>query len=491
VLHLFSVIEILGGETESMRKDSQGKARLPWGDSVNMLWSVMRFLLLILPWLATCMGTAGGAFALAPFSADVTVPIGHGMMGGLWKSKSIADPLYAKGVVLLGGEKPVVIVSVDWCEIRNQSFDRWREALAKAAGTTRERVLVSAIHQHEAPITDLEAQRILERRGLKGSICDLAFHEQAVGRVVAAIKKSLVQPRSFTHVGLGQAKVEKIASNRRYVLPDGKISFGRGSASGRNVLAANAPEGTIDPWLKTISFWNGDQALASLSTYAVHPMSYYRTGEVSADFPGIARDQRQKETPDCLQIYFSGASGNVTAGKYNTGDRKNRAVLASRLHKAMGEAWRTTRRIPVKEIGFRNAKLSLNPRNHSGFTTKDLEAKLVKDANPWHQCLAALGLSWRQRCERAQPVDIPVLDFGVAQMLLLPGESYVEYQLAAQKMRPGSFVWVAGYGEGGTGYIPTEKHWEEKDSNLGDWCWVHPGAEKRMLQAIREALVKP
>ena len=451
----------------------------------------MRFIPSIFVWLYTYLGIVAAPFSIVTFSADVTVPIGHGMMGGLWKAKSVADPLYAKGVVVLGGEKPVVLVSVDWCEIRNESFDRWREALAKAAGTTRERVFVSAIHQHEAPITDLEAQRILERRKLNGSICDLSFHEKAVQRVVTALIQSLKEPQRFTHLGLGKAKVEKIASNRRYILPDGKVSFGRGSASGRNVLAANAPEGTIDPWLRTISFWNGEQAIAALSTYAVHPMSYYRTGEVSADFPGMARDQRQKETPACMQIYFSGASGNVTAGKYNTGDRKNRTVLASRLHQAMELAWKNTLLTPVKKIGFRNAKLNLKPRNHSGFTTKDFEAKLIKDANPWQQCLAAMGLSWRQRCERGQPVDIPVLDFGVAQMLLLPGESYVEFQLAAQKMRPNSFVWVAGYGEGGTGYIPTEKHWEEKDGNLGDWCWVHPGAEKLMIRAMGEVLKKP
>ncbi len=467
------------------------KTSLRMTNLANMLCSDMRFIPSIFVWLCTYLGIMAAPFSIVTFSADVTVPIGHGMMGGLWKAKSVADPLHAKGVVVLGGEKPVVLVSVDWCEIRNESFDRWREALAKAAGTTRERVFVSAIHQHEAPITDLEAQRILERRKLNGSICDLSFHEKAVQRVVTALIQSLKEPQRFTHLGLGKAKVEKIASNRRYILPDGKVSFGRGSASGRNVLAANAPEGTIDPWLRMVSFWNGEQAIAALSTYAVHPMSYYRTGEVSADFPGMARDQRQKETPACMQIYFSGASGNVTAGKYNTGDRKNRTVLASRLHQAMELAWKNTLLTPVKKIGFRNAKLNLKPRNHSGFTTKDFEAKLIKDANPWQQCLAAMGLSWRQRCERGQPVDIPVLDFGVAQMLLLPGESYVEFQLAAQKMRPNSFVWVAGYGEGGTGYIPTEKHWEEKDGNLGDWCWVHPGAEKLMIRAMGEVLKKP
>ena len=203
-------------------------------------------------------------FKIATFSADVTVPIGHGMMGGLWKSKSVADPLFAKGVVLIGGEKPVVFVSVDWCEIRNASFDRWREELALAAGTSREHVLVSAIHQHEAPVTDLDAQQILNRRNLAGSICDLAFHEKAVRRVASSLRIAMDKKQRITHLGLGRAKVEKIASNRRYVLPDGKISFGRGSSSGRNVLAAKAPEGTIDPWLKTISFWNEDRPIVAL-----------------------------------------------------------------------------------------------------------------------------------------------------------------------------------------------------------------------------------
>ena len=85
-------------------------------------------------------------------------------------------------------------------------------------------------------------------------------------------------------------------------------------------------------------------------------------------------------------------------------------------------------------------------------------------------------------------MDVPVVDFGVAQLLLLPGEIYVEYQLAAQQMDPNVLVLVAGYGDGATGYIPTEKHWEEGDPNLDDWCWVHPGAEQSVLKAIRSVL---
>src|SRR5436305_14486445 len=86
---------------------------------------------------------------LARFSADVTPPIGHPCMGGGIKpAEKIDDPLFANGFVLFGDGKPVVVVAIDWCEIRNDAYERWRSALAEAAGTARERVLVSCLHQN-------------------------------------------------------------------------------------------------------------------------------------------------------------------------------------------------------------------------------------------------------------------------------------------------------------------------------------------------------
>src|SRR5690606_4823642 len=123
-------------------------------------------------------------FRLARFSADVTIPPGHPCMGGgVEPAREVLDPLLARGVVLLGGDRPVVIASVDWCEIRNDAYDAWRTALAEAAGTSRDRVLLSSIHQHDAPVADLGAERLLRARGAAGSVCDPAFHEQAVRRV--------------------------------------------------------------------------------------------------------------------------------------------------------------------------------------------------------------------------------------------------------------------------------------------------------------------
>ena len=184
---------------------------------------------------------------LATFSADVTVPAGHGMMGGAWVSKTVADPLEAHGLVLLGsGMKPVVFVAVDWCEIRNDALARWQQVLAEAAGTEADRVMVCAVHQHDAPVADLAAEWILRKRNAQGSVCDPAFHEVAVQRVGTALRKSLASARPVTHLGLGAAQVERIASNRRYLAPDGSVRFDRTSST-RDPVARDAPKTSSIP----------------------------------------------------------------------------------------------------------------------------------------------------------------------------------------------------------------------------------------------------
>ncbi|MEO8429557.1 MAG: hypothetical protein ABI651_20885, partial [Verrucomicrobiota bacterium] len=222
--------------------------------------------------------------------------------------------------------------------------------------------------------------------------------------------------------------------------------------------------------------------------YATHPMSYYGKGGVSSDFVGLARERRQKDDLSVAQIYASGCSGNVTAGKYNDGSPSNRPVLADRIYQAMASACKATERHPMERSEFRSVSLRLEPRNSPGFTLEDLRRRLAPESKPFDQCLAALGLSWRKRAEAGRAIDVPVVDFGIAQLLLLPGESYVEYQLLAQQLRPDSFVMVAGYGECAPGYIPIERAWTEGDTNLRDWCWVASGSEARMNNAIKAAL---
>jgi hypothetical protein len=97
-----------------------------------------------------------------------------------------------------------------------------------------------------------------------------------------------------------------------------------------------------------------------------------------------------------------------------------------------------------------------------------------------------LGLSWASRLDR--PIEVASIDFGPAQYLLLPAESFVEFQLAAQKLRPDQFVVVAGYGECAPGYIPTEDARAEGYVEEHGYCWVSAGAEASLRAAMAKAL---
>ena len=287
------------------------------------------------------------------------------------------------------------------------------------------------------PICDLTAQRLLDQYGLKGWNCDPAFHETAVQRTAAALRQALKSPRRVTHYGIGQAKVEQLASNRRVVRPDGTITWERGSASGD---IFHAPEGEVDPWLKSISLWDGNTPVLVWSCYAIHPMSYYGKGGVSADFPGMARARRQADDPAVFQIYFTGCAGDTTAGKYNTGARGQTArCWPSGSTARWRRPGRRRSRHPLKQVEYRVADLHLPARSTGKFTIEAMQATLANtNATRWQRIEAALGLSWRQRVDQGRGIDVPCLDLGKGAVLfaILPAECFVGYQLAAQRLRP-------------------------------------------------------
>jgi hypothetical protein len=391
---------------------------------------------------------------LATFACDVTPPIGHPLCGGwILPARVVDDPLRALGVVLLGMGQPVVLCAVDWVGIRNDAHLAWRRALARAAHTVPEKVALQCVHPHNAPFADLEADRLLEAaKGAPRSL-ELRFFERTMERTAAAVKAALARTGPFTHIGTGQAKVEKVASNRRVIGPDGKVKYWRGSAT-PDPKARAEPEGLIDPWLKTLSFWNGAKPLAALHYYATHPMSYYGDGRVSSDFCGLARQKRQEDEPHVVQVYFTGCAGNIAAGKYNDGAHANRPVLRDRIYTAMVAAWKATARHPVKGWDWRTEPVKLPARREKSFGAEE-SRRVLHDPKqpPARRGNAAYQLAWLKRL--ARPIDLTCLDLGKAQVLHLPGEPFIEYQLKAQKLRRDSFVCVAGYGDDGPGYLPT------------------------------------
>ena len=435
--------------------------------------------------LTPALQAATSGFRLATFQAAITPAPGAPIYTGT--ARSIVDPLEARGIVLRGAGKPLVIVSLDWCEVRNRSYDLWREQLAAAAGTTRERVLVSCVHPHDAPYTDLDAQQLLDAAHSPHRLCDPAFERECAARTAEAIRRASSQP--VTHIGTGEVQVREVASNRRYVLPGGKVSFGRTSAT-RDPRIRAMPEGLIDPALTAISFWNESRPVAALYSYSTHPMSYYGQGDVSADFPGIARRRMQAETPEVFTIYFSGASGDTMAGRYNDGSPGNRATLAGRLHEAMSSAWKRTQRTPLRDVSFHNAPLTFQPRKDPNYSLEAMRRLLDSPSTPRRERLdAALGISWLQRLQRRQPIDVPAIHLGPAAIVLVPAEAFVQYQLWARQAGSPRTVMTLGYGECAPGYIPTSAAVAEGYDD--HYSWVDfDSCEVALRQAIKQALAR-
>lgn len=431
---------------------------------------------------ANAQGVKDAGLQLATFDVNATPPVG---------SQLTYDPmindwdlgLRAKGIVLIGAGKPIVMCAIDWIGIANDSHDEFVRALAEAAGTTPERVVVHTLHQHDAPESDFGAEKLMKEAGMDPICFEGSYARNLIDRLGDAVRASLKKAQPITHIGTGQARVYNVASNRRLVGADGKIKATRMSATKDSAMRAE-PEGLIDPMVSLVSFWNADKPVAVLSYYATHPQSYYRTGVANPDFVGIARFMRQLAVPAALQVHFNGAGGNITAGKYNDGAKENRLILAGRLADGMKRAWESTKREPItaNSVKWSVEPLAFKPSAHI-LSLAEMKAKPAS-----YQANNMSKLVFLERVKAGKKIDLACLSIGNVRILHLPGEPFIEYQLAAKAERPDLFVTVAGYGDYATGYIGTAIGYTQGGYETGEASGVTADAEKTLMTAIHKLL---
>jgi len=427
---------------------------------------------------------------IALFEVDVTPPLGTALcQGGIKPADRIVDPLTCRGIVLLAEPHPLVLCAVDWLGIGNGGYRDWQLALAKAAKTTRERVSVHTVHQHDTPGHDTTVGMMLESVGLPNAMYNQAFAQTALERVAEAVRKAVARPRAVTHMGTGVGQVYAVASNRRILGPDGKVKHIRLSKS-FDPLVRSEPEGLIDPMLKLVSFWNGDKPVASLTYYATHPQSHYGNGGVSWDFPGLARVMREQELPRVAHIHFTGAAGNIAAGKYNDGTPENRPVLARRLADGMAHAFANTIRHPIDARSFEYRVLPVAlPVREDLLDVDTLRATLhSRRATVRQRITAARDLAWVERCQAGDwPIELTALRAGSTWIVGTPGELCIEYQLAALKMRPKDTICLAAYADYAPGYICPAIAFEQGGYEPTA-SRTSPAVEKVFLKALRKLL---
>lgn len=452
-----------------------------------------------------------GSLRLGVFQVDATPPLGTPVAYAL--ARKIEDPLTARGVVLLGAGQPIVLCAVDWIGIANGGHDVWRESLARAVGTSVDRVTVHALHQHDAVRCDFSAEELLAPQGLAGKRFDVPFVRKTIANAAQAAKASIDKAMPVTQLGVGEARVEKVASNRRILGPDGRVAIARSSSyripepilsrlneeakrqgyelsASRVEEALAAPEGVIDPMLKMLTFFHGDRPLVSLSYYATHPQSYFGKGDVTSEFVGLARAEVEREHAGLTLVHFNGASGNVAAGKYNDGTPEARVALTQRMADGMRRAWEATKRVALTaaDCEWRVHPVRLPVARH--LDADHLRAALEDPQRSESERMSAASkLAFVLRMQRGSPIELTCLRLGNVYVVHMPGELFVEYQLAAQQMRPSDTVCMAAYGDYGPGYIGTEiaysqGGYETQPSSSN----TSPQVERVLMQGLRALL---
>src|ERR1035437_3167168 len=331
--------------------------------------------------LATCLvvwfawSAAAAPLRVATFRCDVTPWPGEALV---WTAKlvKVEEPLLAKGIVLEDGTNRYVLCAIDWCLLANDSELSFRKALATAAGTDPVRVAVQCIHQHAAPYADEGAHRLLDAAPTPLPHLSPKYLDAVRALLAGAAQEAVTHLEPFDRVGIGQAKVERVASARRIRDEKGQM-LTHWSSSAKDPKMAAAPEGPIDPWLKTITLARGNKPLVRLHYYATHPQTFCCDGRASADFVGLAREAVERQDK-VFQIYFTGCSGDVTAGKYSDGSPQAQAELAQRLKAGMLASIAKTRYAPAKQLVWRTQLVALPLRGAKDQVTAQSRAWLEK-----------------------------------------------------------------------------------------------------------------
>ena len=262
-------------------------------------------------------------FRVATFSVDATPPLNFPIHEG--SAKRIVERQSARGIVLLGAGDPIVLATVDWVGISGDARDEWHAILADAADTTPDRISLHVVHQHEAPRASFApASELLTRFGIRYSSTEdekgqIEWFHSIMAESGKAVKEAIKHSVEITDIGTANVRVDRVASQRRILGSDGKVSLIRlsnprqpththarmqrqGALYGYRISpdyeeeARNQPEGLIDPNLKTLYFFGGQAVVAVLSFYATHPQFTTGTGMITSDFVGVVRRKREAET---------------------------------------------------------------------------------------------------------------------------------------------------------------------------------------------------
>lgn len=425
--------------------------------------------------------------------ADITPPLGmyDGRNGN--RAEQIDAPVTVRVIYMNqpGGEGPIVLAMGDFGGLTHQTDRRVRRLIGAAVGVLPARVRINASHNHTCIGGYRTVQLYYESVGR--TFLDLEWFEQCVeAGFVRAAKEAKANQREAT-VAIGSAPVHAVISNRGFVDEHGQVvvRFGTTDEAGRN-----AHRGLFDPDLHVICFRDArpdetghTEPIVTVVNMACHVTSLHDRGKlISPDFPGYAMAMIEQATGGPA-YFLQGGGGNVGPGKDSDGTIEGAKVLARRVADAALLAIRRAQPCRPAPLHF-----------HTWTQRIDLLPDLPDEAAARHafeRCAArstcSAGELWRHAAllevvsqrEAVSQCDMFLLHHGDWCLTGLPGESFVDSQLAIRGASALPFTIVGGYYDTTLWYIPTWKAIREGGfESRGGWTYTAPGACEQLARSV-------
>jgi hypothetical protein len=197
---------------------------------------------------------------------------------------SIRDHLFARAIVVDDGTTCAVLVGIDLGAAGNQIVDDAVPRASKATGCPVQNIIISATHTHSSNTQGL-GQGAPTAKTVADSIVE-----------AATVAKSKLAP---ARIGYGKTTVD-LNVNRD--LFNRKLEWRQ----------EPNPDGPSDKTLAIVEFLGQDNIpIGVYLNYGMHPINFYLSGVISADFPGEASRYIEELFGDrTVAVFSQGASGD-------------------------------------------------------------------------------------------------------------------------------------------------------------------------------------
>ena len=394
----------------------------------------------------------------------ITPPVGSELSGFIARVEPMAgvhDDLLVKAMVWAEDASlanAAALVTLDVVDIEAEMAAAIRERAQALSGVPGERIGVTCTHTHGGPATMPDRRLGKADRGWLDRVATLA------AEAVADAAKT-VEPVVYSW------------------------SVGNEPTVGKN---RRIPGGIIDPAVPVLRFQRADGVVAALLvSYGCHPVTLGPNNLLAtADYPGYVRRTLEATYPGAATHFVTGCCGQVNNGHtsrdgdkgrgftwrtFGEAERIGRAVAGAAMQAAEQsarlEAAMPVLDVPVEPASIRVARRVIDlpflppiPIDEidalvAGWTQELQEARAGSATPPGEIARLEVYHAWADEIRagslaESAPAEVMTITIGEIALVLLPGESFVEFGLEIKARGGSDRIMTLAYANGRPGYIP-------------------------------------